>query len=131
MGTLLAVRAAEGIRIHRLHERPFILENPAARPGKPSLFKLPEILDACGPDACITVFYQCSVGAKSPKPTGWRSSFKLPEGPRGECIHPKVWWRLPPSGEWILRAHAPLRGRYQAVAPEIWDRMTAAQRRGS
>ena len=35
------------------------------RPDKPSLFNLPEIRNACGPEAISTMFYQCSVGAKS------------------------------------------------------------------
>ena len=47
-GTLLAMRAAQGIKAQRNLGCPWILESPAPRPHCASVFSLPEITSACG-----------------------------------------------------------------------------------
>jgi len=129
LGTLLACRAAQGIRAHRGCDRPYILENPAEPEDGPSLFNLPEIVDACGEDVIKSRFPQCGLGAESVKLTDWRSNFLLPSGPSSSCEHPKRWWRLPPNGSWLWTSHPPLKGRHRAVLPEVWDDMHVDNKR--
>ena len=116
-GTLLAVRAAQGIKAQRNLGCPWILESPAPRPHCASVFSLPEITSACGTEVFVRDFVQCELGAASMKPTQLRSSFKLPDGLMDRCSHPSRWWKLPPHGDWIQAAHPPLRGRHRAVSP--------------
>lgn len=121
IGTLLALRAAEGIQVQRLAGRPWLLESPSPVQGCASIFALPEVIDAGGRDAISTDFVQCELGAESKKRTRLLSSHELAQGLVSECSHVKKWWRLPPSGKWILSAHPPLRGRYRAVSPTRWS----------
>ena len=50
VGTLLALRAAQGIDVQKRAGKPWILETPSPRPRVSSVFSLPEVQDACGPD---------------------------------------------------------------------------------
>ena len=131
MGTLLAKRTAQGIEAQRRSGRPWILESPAPRPDCASIFLLPEIVAACGPEAAFEDFVQCELGAASRKPTRLGSSFVLPVGLVNTCSHPARWWRLPPHGKWIWASHPPLSGRHRAVSPTSWRRGAEGNYRGT
>ena len=110
IGTLLAKRAAQGIKAQRLAGRPWVLESPVPREGFASLFRLPEVIEACGESCVTTDFVQCELGALSQEPTELQSDFVLPEGLKDQCNHERRWWRLPPRGDWLRAAHPPWQG---------------------
>ena len=86
IGTLLAKRAAHGIKAQRLAGRPWVLESLVPREGFASIFRLPEVIEACGESCVTTDFVQCELGALSQKPTELKSDFVLPEGLRTSAI---------------------------------------------
>ena len=61
LGTLMALRTAEGISVCNELRIGWLLENPPQRPGKPSLFGLDEIIEVCKGDVqkyvCVPAVY--------------------------------------------------------------------------
>ena len=120
LGTLLALRTAEGISVCNELGIGWLLENPPQRPGRPSLFGLDEIVEVCKDNVQRYVFPQCMFGALHEKWTEIRGTIVLRDVPQ-ECTHPKVWWRLPPTGKWYHCGHPPMTGKILAVKAENWN----------
>lgn len=120
IGTLIAVRCARAARTMHAKGLPWTWETPDPRPGKPSVFVLPEVqaLDEL-PGVSTISFPQCEFGARAMKMTALKGSARL-EGMPTACSHPKRWWRVPWSGAWKFGSHSPLRGRQWAVPAEEW-----------
>ena len=124
LGTLLAVRTAEGLWLLIQMCVPFIFEQPARRPGKPHMTLLPEfqrILDhpeveehtcdqcTCGaPGATLLLLFRISVG-------------EVPLATRlGRCTHPARWWTVPWSGYTYLAPHPAIKGKQWAIGFDDW-----------
>ena len=129
LGTLLATRSGEGITAQDGAGCPWILENPPEGEDRPSLFRIPLVQAATtGPGAHRHVLPQCPFGAEATKLTEFRASFRFSDAPPRQCPHERVWWRQPPSGRWFRAPHPVLKGKFRAVTPAEWDRMSISER---
>jgi len=127
LGTLLANRSGEGISAQNASGCPWLLENPEEDEQGPSIFNIPALKEAIDGHH-KRVFPQCNVGAESVKSTEWRSSFELTHCPASTCSHPRVWWRQLPRGNWLRARHPPLKGKFRAVTPAVWEAMSPEDR---
>jgi len=129
LGTLLGNRAADGISAQNQASAPWILENPPEYDEFPSLFRLPAMVETLAERPVHAhVFPQCIFDAMGVKMTEFRACFKMKYMPEKSCPHQRVWWRQLPLGRWIRASHPPLRGKYRAVTPDVYDRMTLKER---
>jgi len=127
IGTLLAVRTAEGLVLHLRLLIPFIFETPAPRPGRPHITLLEEfrpIVD--DPRVDTLIFDQCTCGAPGAKATMLllfmipRDQVQLPVPP-GRCCHPARWWSVPWSGYSYKAPHPAIKGKQWAIPFEQWS----------
>ena len=127
IGTLLAVRTAEGLVLHLRLLIPFIFETPAPRPGRPHITLLEEfrpIVD--DPRVDTLIFDQCTCGAPGAKATMLllfmihRDQVQLPVPP-GRCSHSARWWTVPWSGFSYQAPHPAIKGKQWAVPFEQWS----------
>ena len=125
-GTLLAARAAEGIRAQKLAGCPWILENPPETQGSPSLFRIPAVASCLTPETHRYVFPQCAMGAAATKPTEFRTDFEWYDVPPGTCQHQRTTWRLLPDGHRLRCSHPTPKGT--AVSEKAWGSMSEAEK---
>ena len=126
IGTLLVLRAAEvGDLFLELPSPsgapwPWTLENPARRPGCASAFKLPELIKQ-RKDSRIDIIkkVQCHNGAEWKKTTEFQGTMTLPDV-ADTCMHPRLNWTVPWSGEKLKLSHPPLRGTQRAIPSHQW-----------
>ena len=121
IGTLLALRSKDAFMEAYRRNLPGWFETPKRRPGKPSVFKLPEIkLEFCIPGARCKAFVQCHLGARSTKPTEiWHVNMSLDELPE-TCNHADLWWAMPWSGASHYGPHPLLTGTQWMMPWEFW-----------
>ena len=103
LGTLLALRTAEGVQALQARGAPWLWENPPGRPGGTSMWMLDEVARATtGPGIHVSQFAQCMVGGEYGKRMAFRGTVRIPAG---ECEHPALEWCLPPDGRVLSAAH--------------------------
>lgn len=121
-GNVLADRAAEAAEKFSDRGKPWAIEQPARREGKPSMFKLPRFVHlAKRHDAGFTRFSQCRFGQKFRKETEILGNLNLSSWPK-TCNHPERMWIIPWNGSRHFGPHPPLKGRQMAIPAESWDR---------
>lgn len=120
LGTLLAHRCADVAEEFSKQGKPWGLETPEPRTGAPSVFKLPRIaaLDEL-PGVVTQYFDQCTVGGEFTKPTAIKGNLR--GLPSKRCDHELRAWRIPWSGERMVRAHPPLIGTQKAIEERYWE----------
>ena len=122
VGNILADRAAEAAEWFADNSKPWAVEQPARREGKPSMFKLPRFVQLANRrQACFTKFSQCRFGQKFKKDTELLGNLELSEWPK-ECNHPSIEWIVPWNGKIYFGPHPPLKGRQMAIPIGEWDR---------
>ena len=89
LGTLLAMRAGDGIGAQRTAGCPWILENPPEVLDGPSLFRIPQVACQLSDDTFSARWPQCAMEAEAMKLTDWKSDFKLQDAPHSACQHPR------------------------------------------
>ena len=120
IGTALALRSADAAHRFQAKGLPWLFETPRPKPGKPSVFSLPEVAALLELEGVTDSWLlQCEFGAETSKPTGIRGSFGLDDAPQ-RCTHRKQWWRTPWSGRWHWGSHPPLRGTQWAIEAHRW-----------
>lgn len=120
IGNTLALIAATSMMIMLNKGWPSGYETPARRKGKPSVFKLPEIMLMIEKYSLeVFLFPQCQLGAKAEKLTEVIASFDL-SLLSPVCNHVKSWWTVPFSGRCYFSAHPPLCGKQWAIPAEHW-----------
>ena len=120
IGNILADRAAEAAEQFADAGKPWAVEQPARREGKPSMYKLPRFVQLAERDqASFTRFAQCRFGQKFKKETEILGNIDLSSWPK-ECNHPSVEWIIPWNGEIHFGPHPPLKGRQLAIPVSEW-----------
>ena len=121
IGTACAFRGIEAANIMVDQGQPFVFETPRQRPGKPSLFKLPEAKALQARDGVsVKSIVQCELGARTTKPTDMKtykvdmSSFPT------LCTHQPRWWVIPWCETYHWGAHPLLTGRQWMLEAERW-----------
>ena len=120
-GNILADRAAEAAEIFADVGKPWAIEQPARREGKPSMYKLPRFVQlARRRQASFTRFAQCRFGQKFKKETEILGNINLSSWPK-ECNHPSMEWVIPWNGKVFFGPHPPLKGRQLAIPRGEWN----------
>eukprot|EP00435_Cladocopium_sp_Y103_P021519 s4006_g5.t1 len=121
-GNVLALRAHSTASQATQCRKPWILEQPHEREGKPSMFKLEEYRELEKEQGVQrATFDQCRFGCEFEKKTDLLANFELGPEFHQLCNHPPKWWRVPWSGEWVWASHPPLRGKQVAVEAHMWN----------
>lgn len=119
-GNVLADRAAEAMKWFADNLRPWGVEQPARRDGKPSLFNLQKFQQlASRDDARFTRFSQCHFGSKFGKSTEILGNLDMGSWP-SDCNHPSQTWVVPWSGQRYKGPHPPLKGKQIAIPESEW-----------
>jgi len=127
MGTLLATRTADALKIHLELLIPFIFETPdRVHPEAPNMLDLDCFLEILAhPGVSVLRRHQCPFGARTSKPTLW-VFFMIPDKNgifsmnNAICRHPSIAWVVPWSGKQFFRPHPPLRGRVWPIPLKDW-----------
>ena len=122
IGTLLAVRTADGITACLNTGTRFIMEQPPATEGYASMFNLDEfvyIWDVMKDILHTAVFPQCGFGSDFLKLTEFRGDIEL-DGLPDRCQHPQRKFRTPGTNEVFTARHPPLVGQVKAIPLEDW-----------
>lgn len=121
VGNILADRAAEALHWFAINNKPWALEQPARRDGRPSMLNLPKFIYLASlKGASATRFPQCMFGQKFEKETEILGNLDLSAWPT-TCNHPIRDWVIPWSGERFKSSHPPLKGRQLAIPAEDWN----------
>ena len=100
---------------------PFGVENPARRPGKPSLFNLSEMQSLSELQGVVFKrFPQCQFGCFFEKPTEILGTLDL-SAFESDCHCAVCEWVVPWNGEVHTRPHPPLRGKQMPILRKDWD----------
>ena len=119
-GNVLADRAAEAMKWFADNLRPWGVEQPARRDGKPSLFNLQKSQQlASRDDARFNRFSQCHFGSKFGKSTEILGNLDMGSWP-SDCNHPSQTWVVPWSGQRCTGPHPPLKGKQIAIPESEW-----------
>lgn len=119
-GTLFATRASAIAETCYKHDTPWLIENPALRPGEVSIFELDEykaLREHSG--AKLQLVAQCRCGSTF-KHFMYFLGTAFFEDDTSECTHEQWEWKVPPYGRSVWAAHPPLRGTQLAVPAEAW-----------
>ena len=121
VGNILSDRAVEAVHWFAVRSKPWGVEQPARRVGKPSMFRLPKFQQLAKiRGASFKTFAQCHFGCKFQKLTEILGSLDLSSWPE-KCDHPAKDWVIPWSGEKHHGPHPPLRGRQMAIPFDQWN----------
>lgn len=121
VGNILSDRTAEAVHWFAIRSKPWGIEQPARREGRPSMLRLPKFQQlAKMPNASIKTFAQCRFGCTFQKLTEILGNLDLSSWP-GACDHPVKDWVIPWSGERLRGPHPPLRGRQLVIPLEQWN----------
>ena len=122
VGTLLAGRSTEAAAAMDELGKPSITEQPKWRDDglHVSMYNLDEF-DRFKQNSNFEFkdLDQCEHGAPTTKPTTLMLG-NIQDEPLRKCSHPKQWWKKPSTGESILAAHPPLKGKEWYIMEKDW-----------